>query len=549
MDDLQSDHFSRISANRPAWRDWQWLLLLVALVIPLRGWLLVNTEVAARDSIGFIRYALRFEEQPWGEVVRSFDQHPGYPFAVWLVSMPIRTWAGVTSPEIMQLSAQLTSALAAVLLLVPMFYLGKAVWDVRIGFGASLLFQFLPVSAHHLTDGISESVYLLFVSWALVTAVWGLQTRRSRWFLVCGVSIGLAYLTRPEGALLLCAVGLTLLGLQAHPHWRQSWRTWLRNGACVTAAALLVGALYVWATGKFTTKHAIENLWTKPVILEPIEAAPCWPGLRAQLWADSFTQAHTFGQRLQLGIGALVGEITYSLHYFGCLPLLVALCWQGKAMLRRPEPWVLLIYVLLHVVVLVLLSVSAGYLSDRHVMPLVLVLCYLVAVGFVELATWALAWQQRWVSRLRDCQRLVPVTSLTMLAIFLACCLPLTLKRLHANRIGNHEAGQWLAQRVRPGDLVLDDHCWSHYYAGQVLLEHKVPPAPADYRPTCYVVMTRSQDPKVAAERKRWERWWKSSNAIIVHQWPATATVQQARVVIYALPRDPRTQPWTVAKN
>jgi hypothetical protein len=400
-----------------------------------------------------------------------------------------------------------------------------------------------------LTDGISESVYLLFVAWALTTAVWGFQTRQSRWFLLCGVSIGLAYLTRPEGALLLGAVGLTLVGLQAHPRWRQPWRTWVRNGTCVTAAALLVGALYVSATGKFTNKHAIENLWTTAGIFEPIKAAPHWPGLRAQVWADTFTQTHTFGQRLWSGIGALVGESTYSLHYFGCLPLLVALFWQGKAMLRRPEPWLLLIYLLLHVVVLVLLSVSAGYLSDRHVMPMVLVLCYLVAVGFVELAKWALAWQERWFPRFGDCQRLVPTVSLTMLAIFLACCLPLTLKRMHANRIGNHEAGRWLAQRLRPGDLVLDDHCWSHYYAGQVLIEHKEPPAPPGYRPTCYVVMTRSQDPKVDAIRKIWEWRWKLSNASIVHHWPATASVQQARVVIYALPRDPRTQPWVIAKK
>src|SRR5262245_58802169 len=59
MDDSRSDDLPTLSANRPPWRDWQWLLLLLVLVIPLRGWLLFNTEVAARDSIGFIRYALR----------------------------------------------------------------------------------------------------------------------------------------------------------------------------------------------------------------------------------------------------------------------------------------------------------------------------------------------------------------------------------------------------------------------------------------------------------------------------------------------------------
>ena len=32
---------------------------------------LTNTEVAARDGIGFVRYALELESQPWAEVVRK----------------------------------------------------------------------------------------------------------------------------------------------------------------------------------------------------------------------------------------------------------------------------------------------------------------------------------------------------------------------------------------------------------------------------------------------------------------------------------------------
>ena len=42
-------------------QDWRWLAMLLVLVLPLRAWLFVNTEVAARDSIGFIRYALQLE--------------------------------------------------------------------------------------------------------------------------------------------------------------------------------------------------------------------------------------------------------------------------------------------------------------------------------------------------------------------------------------------------------------------------------------------------------------------------------------------------------
>src|SRR3954471_18327983 len=91
------------------WPDARWLVLLLALTVALRVWLLCHTEVAARDSIGFIRYALQFETQPWNEVVHQNHQHPGYPFTVLAVSWPVRQF--VAKPDVirMQLSAQLAS--------------------------------------------------------------------------------------------------------------------------------------------------------------------------------------------------------------------------------------------------------------------------------------------------------------------------------------------------------------------------------------------------------------------------------------------------------
>src|SRR3954453_17387383 len=113
-----------VMAETPGgWRtDWLLLSLLVALVLPLRCWLLYNTEVTARDSIGYIRYALAFERKPWHDVWKENDQHPGYPLAVWAVSGPVRAVTGRTDAPTMQLCAQLVSAAASLLLLIPMYF-------------------------------------------------------------------------------------------------------------------------------------------------------------------------------------------------------------------------------------------------------------------------------------------------------------------------------------------------------------------------------------------------------------------------------------------
>src|SRR5205807_6330388 len=109
---------------------------LLALTVALRVWLLCQTEVAARDSIGFIRYALQFETQPWAVVVRTNHQHPGYPLAILAVSVPVRQYSSQPETVRMQFSAQLVSSLAGVLLIFPMFYLGKRLFNAPVGFWA-----------------------------------------------------------------------------------------------------------------------------------------------------------------------------------------------------------------------------------------------------------------------------------------------------------------------------------------------------------------------------------------------------------------------------
>src|SRR4051812_48325069 len=107
------------------WRDLGLLALLIVAAVAMRSWMLCHTEVAARDSIGYIRYALDFENKGWEKALKGNHQHPGYPLAVWAASIPVRAFTTMPEPDQMRLSAQLATALAAILLVIPMYYLGK----------------------------------------------------------------------------------------------------------------------------------------------------------------------------------------------------------------------------------------------------------------------------------------------------------------------------------------------------------------------------------------------------------------------------------------
>ena len=108
----------------------------------------------------------------------------------------------------MQLSAQLASALAGTLLVIPMYYLGRELFSRSVGLWAALCYQCMPSSGRFIADGLSEATFLLFAATGLLMGLKGLRQRSSFHFALCGLFAGLAYLTRPEGRWLRGHVGL-----------------------------------------------------------------------------------------------------------------------------------------------------------------------------------------------------------------------------------------------------------------------------------------------------------------------------------------------------
>lgn len=526
-----------------------YLLWLLLLLVPLKVWLIYNTEVSARDSIGYIRYALHFEEKSWRDTVLTHHQHPGYSFCLWLVSIPVRAVHGGLDADVMRVAAQITSALASLLLLLPMFYLGKSLLGSRAAFWACFLFQVLPTSAHHLVDGVSEPLFLLLVMTALWQGARGLQNG-SRWcWAACGLFGGLAYWTRPEGLFVVAAAGLVLLACQLFSSARAAWRDFVMQGLCLALpAAALVGA-YVLTTGAITRKLSPKFMmgWETMVRSEvpqvPDHAARVArrPGpLFANLHAAFLPKVQDYPTRFQLGLKVMFLEWLHAFHYLGAIGVGLGLLFFGRHLVGQRGFWLLVVYASLQAATLLVLAVQAFYVSDRHMMVIVMPNCYLMAAGLLEagrlLQSFLVqrSWGIRWA---HVAPALLPIG----LALF---CMPRTLDRLHANRVGNHLAGLWLKEALRDGDIVVDDHCWSHYFAGQVFLEGKEPPVTSAYQPLCYVVMTRSKQRDVDADRRAEEDKLRQAGGRVVYKWPQRATDEDARVVIYSLPRDYEKNPW-----
>lgn len=515
--------------------DWLIVAALFACVLPLRLWLLHNTEVTARDSIGYIRYALQFEREPWQEVLKKNHQHPGYPALVLLMSMPVRAIAGEMTPANMELSCQLVSLIASLLLILPMYFLGRQFFERPVSFGATLLYQFLPISAQHLSDGISEPVFLLFLVCGLLQMVHAVRTPSAWRGGLCGISAGLAYLTRPEGALILPAFGAMLIAGQLRPAWRCEWRRFFECGVATAACALAVGAIFFITVGHFTTKPMGQQ------ITGETQVSDVHPAFGSPLFATAVPITDSRTGALARSGWAICMEVNQSFHYVGAGFALVGLLLAFGSLRRDAGFWALAVFAALHAAVLVRLGMIAHYVSDRHVMILVLLGAYFAVYAMGELPRRLLAW------RASMPPRFAPAAFALLLVGMIAACMPKAAQRLHGNRAENHAAGLWLAERFRlhPEDnpVIVDDHAWSNFFAGLVFQEGHEPAFPKDHPSKCYIVTTRTRDPQADAARAAVKM---SADAKIV--WPTDGDRERSRVVVWEQPRRFGEFPWPVPK-
>lgn len=531
-------------------RDYLLLAVLAAVSAGVHLWLVAHTKVTARDGVGFARYALGMQSPESAgppdpnrsafDVVRSEKQHPGYPAAIWITAKFVRRAVELPLADSTLLAAQLVSAAASLVLIVPMYLTGRMLFDRRAAFVAVLLFQVLPVPAHITSDALTEATYLLPAVSALAVGVWAVRRGRVGGFLLCGMATGAAYLVRPEGLMVGAAVGAVV-------GWLGVLRVWPRDLAFGRLTALVVGIGLVASPyviligGKLTQKPnpgQILNPTDNPRarLLQSRLDAPANRAVQGPLFASFWTLPDDAGRigAVWPAVSAALKETSQGLHYGG-----VAFALLGVIALRRrvaADPGLAVLFAFLGVNALAVILVGIRgyevydtrvyYVSERHVILIVLVCCFFAAVG------------------LSECGRLLGTDprrgrflGIGLLGLLVATALPSTLKPLHANREGHKHAGEWLRDRLQGDDCLIDPFEWAGYYSQRTL--HHIFPDP-EHPEVTYVVV----DDKVREDAHTRLRRMDDARAVLadgrtqlVYHWPEDVPETQAKVKVYRLVR------------
>jgi hypothetical protein len=517
-------------------RDWPAVTCLLLLALGMRAWQLTHTEVAARDSIGYIRIAWQLEHRPWPAVVRNAPQHPLYPVTVLLASYPVRACVADLAVA-MQLSAQLASAVAGVLLVLPTYRLGRELFDRRVGFWGALLFQTLPSSGRLMADGLSEPLFLLLTASALVCAVRALRGSALRWYALAGLCSGLAYLTRPEGALTAAATGIVLLAAQAVRGWRRPWGRCLACGATLTAAALVVALPFMLTVGHVTVKQSGQRLGNQFGVPKTSARAPVVS--RSPLaWWDKGVDVNPPSSRILTGAGGVAQEMAAGFFYVAWVPALVGVARHAGLFRREPGLWVMALIAAGVTLSLYGVAVVIGYASERHLILVVLPGCYFAAAGLLVIGDGLARLlvllrpgrsERSWVRG--------PAMATLLLSALCATAGAKSLERLHGDRGGFRQAGRWLAENAAPCDRVEDPYAWAHYYAGCVFDEVTPRPRPEGRPAVCYVVLETSANDHSHLRQAAQARAWATQSGRLVQSWK----VPRGTVDVYEVPVMP---PW-----
>ncbi len=184
------------------------LLAIILLAASLHAVGIARTLVPAQDGLKLLRFARQFQSDPWPDVVRGADVHPLYPALVAMIEPPV-SWAIGEGPDAWRIAAQLVAAIAAVGVLVPVYFLTESLFDRRIAFIAAGVLALLPRVAEAGHETLADSLGLFATFMALWLAARAFRDGDWRFAIGSGLFAGMGYLARLEVILVPVAIALT----------------------------------------------------------------------------------------------------------------------------------------------------------------------------------------------------------------------------------------------------------------------------------------------------------------------------------------------------
>ncbi len=444
-------------------RRFFWLSAALLIAAFIQFYNAYRAPVIARDGIRFIQIAHELHRPR--AAFSYFAQHPGYPASMYFAHAMIGMFSDEATIESWVCAARITSGLYGLLcILVVWLFTRRLAGQCAADVAAMIVSRYSRVRTTQ-ADALSDSGHLFFyllATWCLCEAVSG---KSLWWYCSAGCSSGLAYWIRPEGWSIALVGGLYLAVqiIRSTSHMRRRFVVGLM---LLLATTIVTSGPYVALSGKLTDKvRRKENLIKFQAHLNrqsktPAATATAAPDLHK---TGLPTTTDGFCRILTAAVGELLKNILDTFQAL-LVPAACALIFYDKRRFPAGSGPILGGLAGLHALLLIGVYFTGGYISERHLLPIVGLSMPLVAVGIIGIAETVRAWvSQRLIPRLSRYTDGQAVAFATLL-LFVAFA-PQVLRVSHPQFQPDAVAARWIKQRYSAQQLLISNSPYLPFYA------------------------------------------------------------------------------------
>lgn len=410
------------------------LLLLVSLFLSL--YLFIRTYVISMDgAFQYIPIAKDFVSGDYGKAF-GHNQQPLYSFIVSLASRFVSDY---------ELAGKLVSSIFGILLIFPVYFLGKRMFDQKIAFFSALFLAVHPYIRRFSADVLKESTYLFFLATAIWFAWRTIQGEKKYLYLFIPLFSALTYLVRPDGFEVLAVVFFYILFIKKFSPSKEKWTIIL---FLFLSSALLFLPYLIHL--KETT-----GVWT----LSRTKTISGFLGLGVASGEVSLIH------RIPYSFKTLNFEIFATFHPLYVLLLAVGLFKRVFSHFKDGETFLTSLFIL-HYLVSFSLILNLSLFSGRHVLPLLIFSIFWIGEGFNAVYHWT----YRKIESLNllpqmESKRKSVFVWMILLVLVLAIVLPKTLKPQRYERLPEKWAGIWISDQYGKGMTLFTTVHRVAYYA------------------------------------------------------------------------------------
>jgi len=422
------------------------ILVVVSLLLSI--YLFFKTYVISMDgAFQYIPMAKVFVSGLLKDAIGYSGQQPLYSFLIALVSGLIFDF---------EVAGKLVSSIFGMLIIFPVYFLGKRIFDQKIAFVSALFLVIHPYIRRFSADVLKESTYLFFLATAIWFAWRTIQVEKRYPYLFIPLFSGLAYLVRPDGFEVLLVVFFYLLFIKKFDGIKKKW---------MIISLLILSSAVIFL----------------PYLIHLREMTGTWTLSKAKSIAGCLGVGTQGGEvslfyRIIYSFKKLNLDIFATFHPLYFFLLILGFSKRVYSHFKEGEKF-LIYFIILHYVVLFLLILNFTdwgveeadrpfIFSSRFVLPLLLFSIYWIGEGSQVIHNWICMKieSRHFCPHLGSPKRALAVWVILFLLIF-AIILPKTLKPQRYERLPEKWAGTWIKNEYGRGMTIFTTLHRVAYYA------------------------------------------------------------------------------------